>query len=108
MKAYVFDWRGTLDQVPDPVALITRLRAEGHRVFVTSAFLPPAGNPSVQASDGFIRKCAPTATIVEDLGVDITIPLVFVDDEPWFIASVLESLCHRGYSVSTCAIEEFL
>lgn len=108
MKAYIFDWRGTLDQVPDPVALITRLQSEGHKVFVTSAYLPPAGKPSVQASSGFVQKLAPTATVVEILGVDTSIPLVFVDDEPWFIASFLELLRRRGYTVETISIENFL
>ena len=50
MKVYIFDWRGTLDQVEDPVALITRLQSEGHKVFVTSACLPSEGGAAARFS----------------------------------------------------------
>jgi hypothetical protein len=111
MKVYIFDWRGTLDQVDDPVALITRLRAEGHRVFVTSSFLPPEGNKSVNASEGFLRKgCGVSNTIEEfqDYGVESTLPLIFVDDEPWYLTDYLELLSMRGYTASTVTIQDFL
>jgi hypothetical protein len=111
MKVYIFDWRGTLDQVPDPVALITSLRAEGHRVFVTSSFLPPEGNKSVNASEGYLRKgCGVSSTIEEFQGYDVgnTLPLIYVDDEPWYLTDFLELLSMRGYTASTITIEDFL
>lgn len=96
MTLYLFDYNGTLDTLPDPVAFIEALRERdpGCSVVIMSGETPPE---AVQkAADSFWMKPFPVQSIIALKPERV----VVVDDEPYMRRALDRIFTRRRVSVT--------